>query len=32
MVDFYEIIEKAKKTGKIDKGTNEVRFFSMLLM
>jgi large subunit ribosomal protein L7Ae len=24
MVDFYEIIEKARKTGKIDKGTNEV--------
>lgn len=24
MVDFYEIIEKAKKTGKVDKGTNEV--------
>lgn len=24
MTDFYEIVEKAKKTGKIDKGTNEV--------
>ena len=24
MVDFYEIVEKARKTGKIDKGTNEV--------
>ena len=24
MTDFYEIIEKAKKTGKVDKGTNEV--------
>ena len=24
MTDFYEIIEKARKTGKIDKGTNEV--------
>jgi large subunit ribosomal protein L7Ae len=24
MIDFYEIIEKARKTGKIDKGTNEV--------
>lgn|SRR3989338_8599438 len=24
MVDFYEIIEKARKTGKVDKGTNEV--------
>jgi len=24
MIDFYEIIEKAKKTGKVDKGTNEV--------
>ena len=24
MVDFYEIVEKAKKTGKVDKGTNEV--------
>jgi len=24
MADFYEIIEKARKTGKIDKGTNEV--------
>jgi large subunit ribosomal protein L7Ae len=24
MVDFYSIIEKARKTGKIDKGTNEV--------
>ena len=24
MVDFYNIIEKARKTGKIDKGTNEV--------
>jgi len=24
MVDFYIIIEKARKTGKIDKGTNEV--------
>ena len=23
-MDFYEIIEKARKTGKIDKGTNEV--------
>jgi large subunit ribosomal protein L7Ae len=23
MVDFYEIVEKARKTGKIDKGTNE---------
>lgn len=23
-MDFYEIVEKAKKTGKIDKGTNEV--------
>jgi len=23
-MDFYSIIEKAKKTGKIDKGTNEV--------
>lgn len=23
MTDFYEIIEKAKKTGKVDKGTNE---------
>jgi len=24
MVDVYEIIEKARKTGKIEKGTNEV--------
>ena len=24
MADFYEIVEKARKTGKIDKGTNEV--------
>lgn len=24
MTDFYEIVEKARKTGKIDKGTNEV--------
>jgi large subunit ribosomal protein L7Ae len=24
MVDFYSIVEKARKTGKIDKGTNEV--------
>src|SRR3989338_3331712 len=24
MTDLYEIIEKARKTGKIDKGTNEV--------
>lgn len=24
MTDFYEIIEKARKTGKVDKGTNEV--------
>ena len=24
MTDFYGIIEKARKTGKIDKGTNEV--------
>jgi len=24
MVDAYQIIEKAKKTGKIEKGTNEV--------
>jgi large subunit ribosomal protein L7Ae len=24
MVDFYEIVEKARKSGKIDKGTNEV--------
>ncbi len=23
-MDYYSIIEKAKKTGKIDKGTNEV--------
>ncbi|MAG38192.1 50S ribosomal protein L7ae [Candidatus Pacearchaeota archaeon] len=23
MVDFYSIVEKARKTGKIDKGTNE---------
>jgi len=23
-MDFYEIVEKAKKTGKIEKGTNEV--------
>ncbi len=23
-MDFYEIVEKARKTGKIDKGTNEV--------
>ena len=23
-MDFYSVIEKAKKTGKIDKGTNEV--------
>lgn len=23
-MDFYSIVEKAKKTGKIDKGTNEV--------
>lgn len=23
-MDFYEIIEKARKTGKIEKGTNEV--------
>ncbi|MFH1802473.1 MAG: ribosomal L7Ae/L30e/S12e/Gadd45 family protein [archaeon] len=23
-MDFYQIIEKAKKTGKIEKGTNEV--------
>mgnify|MGYP001589607710 CR=1 FL=1 len=23
-MDFYKIIEKAKKTGKVDKGTNEV--------
>ena len=24
MTDFYEIVERARKTGKIDKGTNEV--------
>ncbi len=24
MTDFYEIIERARKTGKIEKGTNEV--------
>jgi large subunit ribosomal protein L7Ae len=24
MADFYEIVEKSRKTGKIDKGTNEV--------
>ncbi len=24
MTDFYEIVEKARKTGKVDKGTNEV--------
>lgn len=24
MTDFYEIVEKARKTGKIEKGTNEV--------
>ena len=24
MTDFYNIIERARKTGKIDKGTNEV--------
>ncbi len=24
MVNYYEIIESARKTGKIDKGTNEV--------
>tara|TARA_Y100000310_G_scaffold298381_1_gene332291 strand:- start:16324 stop:16626 length:303 start_codon:yes stop_codon:yes gene_type:complete len=24
MTDFYTIVEKAKKTGKIEKGTNEV--------
>jgi large subunit ribosomal protein L7Ae len=24
MVDIYNIVEKAKRTGKIDKGTNEV--------
>ncbi len=24
MVDFYNIVEKAKKTGKVDKGVNEV--------
>ena len=24
MIDFYEIIEKVKKTGKLDKATNEV--------
>ena len=24
MVDYYNIVEKARKTGKIDKGTNEV--------
>ncbi len=24
MADFYEIVEKARKTGKIDKGCNEV--------
>ena len=24
MVDYYEIVESARKTGKIDKGTNEV--------
>ncbi len=23
-MDFYEIVEKARKTGKIEKGTNEV--------
>ncbi len=23
-MDFYNIVEKAKKTGKVDKGTNEV--------
>ena len=23
-MDFYSIIEKARKTGKVDKGTNEV--------
>ncbi len=23
-MDFYTIVEKAKKTGKVDKGTNEV--------
>ena len=24
MADFYNIVEKARKTGKVDKGTNEV--------
>jgi large subunit ribosomal protein L7Ae len=24
MTDFYNLVEKAKKTGKIEKGTNEV--------
>ena len=24
MIDFYEIVEKARKTGKVEKGTNEV--------
>ena len=24
MIDFYAIIEKSRKTGKVDKGTNEV--------
>ena len=24
MVDFYKVVETAKKTGKIEKGTNEV--------
>ena len=24
MIDYYAIVEKARKTGKIDKGTNEV--------
>ena len=24
MVDVYEVIEKARKTGKVEKGTNEV--------
>lgn len=23
-MDFYQIVEKARKTGKVDKGTNEV--------
>jgi len=23
-MDFYSVVEKARKTGKVDKGTNEV--------